>query len=600
MTNKDTITLDRLTAWKGNVRRTGARDGISELAASIEAHGLLQSLVVRKNARGKFEIIAGRRRYLALKSLAKAGKLPKNHPVACTLANDNIDASELSLAENIVRAPMHPADQFEAFRTVIDTGASIADVSARFGISEDVVTKRLKLGRLSPAILDAYRGGQISLEHAQAFAITDDCDAQERVFSELPEWRRTAQAIRRALTEGEIPCTDKRVRFVGLDAYEAAGGGIRRDLFADAYGGYVLDRDLLDRMVAERLTALAAEVSGEGWAWVETIVDLDGAAPASFKRRYPEQPELSEAAQTELDQLSEEHDQLADSDDLADALRLAKIQERMDELCIETWPAETLAIAGALVGLAFDGTPHIERGLVRPQDEARSEAADDRPSDPNGLSAKLVADLTAQKSAALGAEMIRKPDIALAAVAHALALKAFYSFPDAESCLGLDADSAALHRFMAQPDSCSGLSVIQKERALLAEGLPADPAGLWTWCLERSRDELVRVLTFVAADAANAVMQKAERPDAPRLMHAAQLAGALGLDMAQWFTPGADNFFGRIGRTAIVAAIDEAKGTHAPALAKLKKAELAQRAQDLVAGSGWLPAPLRANALPTA
>jgi ParB-like nuclease domain len=66
-----TIALNKLIPAKANVRRTGATDGIEELAASIAAHGLLTSLTVRKSARGKFAVIAGRRRYLALNLLAE-------------------------------------------------------------------------------------------------------------------------------------------------------------------------------------------------------------------------------------------------------------------------------------------------------------------------------------------------------------------------------------------------------------------------------------------------------------------------------------------------------------------------------------------------
>jgi len=61
-----TIALNKLTSWSGNVRKTGASEGIDELASSIAAHGLLQSLVVRKATRGKFAVVAGQRRLLAL------------------------------------------------------------------------------------------------------------------------------------------------------------------------------------------------------------------------------------------------------------------------------------------------------------------------------------------------------------------------------------------------------------------------------------------------------------------------------------------------------------------------------------------------------
>ena len=136
MTDLITIPLNRLSLWKGNVRKTGVSDGIGELAASISAHGLLQSLVVREGKRGKYDIVAGQRRYLALTALAKNGSIAKDHPIPCQHANDDVDAKELSLAENVVRAPMHPADQFEAFRVLTDEGATPTDIAARFGIAE--------------------------------------------------------------------------------------------------------------------------------------------------------------------------------------------------------------------------------------------------------------------------------------------------------------------------------------------------------------------------------------------------------------------------------------------------------------------------------
>ncbi|MET3338648.1 MULTISPECIES: ParB/RepB/Spo0J family partition protein [Bradyrhizobium] len=117
--------------------------------------------------------------------------------MSCTVVDARAQATELSLVENIIRAPMHPADQFEAFRDVIDAGATITDVAARLGIAENLVTRRLKMGRLSPVILDSYRNGDIDLEQAEAFTLSDDREAQERVFAEQPEWQRSPASIRR-------------------------------------------------------------------------------------------------------------------------------------------------------------------------------------------------------------------------------------------------------------------------------------------------------------------------------------------------------------------------------------------------------------------
>src|SRR5580693_7672653 len=123
------IPLNKLVAWEGNVRKTDPDKGIDELAASIAAHGLLQSLVVRKDKRGKYAVVAGRRRLLALKSLADDGKLEAQFDIPCTVIDDDADATEISLAENVQREPMHPADEFDAFKALIDSGTPLADVA---------------------------------------------------------------------------------------------------------------------------------------------------------------------------------------------------------------------------------------------------------------------------------------------------------------------------------------------------------------------------------------------------------------------------------------------------------------------------------------
>lgn len=613
--NVTAIPLSKLVAWDGNVRKTGVQDGIDELAASIGAHGLLQSLVVkpvenkrRKGKRGKadmkYAVVAGQRRLLALTSLAKAGKIGRDAPIPCRVAGGEIDPAELSLAENAVRVPMHPADQFEAFRTVIDNGASVAEVAARFGVTESIVTKRLKLGRLSPVILQAYREGAIALEQAQAFTVTDDQSAQEHVFANLPEWQRDPGDIRDALTQGEIPQTDKRVRFVGIDAYEAAGGPLRRDLFAES-GCYVQDAVLLDRLVHERLAEVAQAIHAERWRWVEIHPELEYDALAQFSRVHPEPVPLSDADQAELDRLAEEYDALAsdaesDPDNEELAGELERIESRIDALRAngECFTPQALAVAGAIVSLSHRGEVRIERGLVRAEDAGK--AGTGRRAGPGGkseakpaFSAALVTDLTAHKTAAIAAELARQPDIALAAVVHALALDLLY--PGApEGSLELRTEAPVLRKAVARPDACKGIAALEQERESWGGRLPDNPGDLWQWCLEQSRETLTALLAYCAARTVNAVLNKGDRPRSERIRHADALAAALKLDMSAWYTPGAANFFGRVSRGVILAAIEEAKGVpHATAWEKLKKDELAARAESLVAGTGWLPEPLR-------
>jgi ParB family transcriptional regulator, chromosome partitioning protein len=279
----DLIALNKLVASTDNARKTGIAEGLEELAASIAAHGLLQSLVVRKTSRGKFAVIAGQRRHMALSMLAEQGRIPADMPIACKVLSKESDAAEISLAENVVRVPMHPADQFEAFRALIDNGAGIADVAARFGVTESLVVRRMKLGRVSPALLSVYREGRMSLEQLQAFTVSDDHAAQERVWQ---EGARYPDSIRATLTEGEIPSTDKRVRFVGLETYEGVGGEVRRDLFDTDDSGYILDAHLLQKLTHDKLAEAVAAVTAEGWQWVELRDSFDWQERSQFSQHH--------------------------------------------------------------------------------------------------------------------------------------------------------------------------------------------------------------------------------------------------------------------------------------------------------------------------
>ena len=198
------ISLSKLTPSPANVRRTGAGAGIEALAASIQAHGLLKSLVVQPKLdsdgqeTGRYEVVAGARRLAALKLLAKQKRVTKGIIIPCrVLDGENVDGSEASLAENVVRQDMHPADQFEAFARLHEGGTGIEDIAARFGVSAHTVRQRLRLAVVSPALIQAYRDEVLTLDHLTAFAVTEDSEAQERVFGQLQEWQRTPDTIRR-------------------------------------------------------------------------------------------------------------------------------------------------------------------------------------------------------------------------------------------------------------------------------------------------------------------------------------------------------------------------------------------------------------------
>jgi len=195
-----TIALSLLVPSPRNVRRTNGTD-VSDLKASIEAQGLLQNLIVcpeltkRGKPTGRYEVVGGKRRLAALTALADDGKLSADEEILCRVKPDR-DAAEASLAENLHREPMHPADEFEAFQRLVQEGRSIEEVATRFGTSPITVRRRLKLASVHPALIQLYRDDGITLEQLMALAVSDDPDEQLRVWEAAPSWRRDAQFLR--------------------------------------------------------------------------------------------------------------------------------------------------------------------------------------------------------------------------------------------------------------------------------------------------------------------------------------------------------------------------------------------------------------------
>jgi ParB family chromosome partitioning protein len=611
MTTTTEIPLNKLVPFAGNVRKTRNKRFIAELAASIRAHGLQQNLVVRKEG-AKYAVVAGGQRLKALMQLAKEGDIKPNYLVPCKVAEGQVDAAELSLAENVMRDDMHPADRFEAFRDLVDKGHSTADIAARFGTSEKSVRQLLKLARVSPAVLKAYRAEKLTLEQVMAFAVSDDHAAQEQVLANLRPHQRDPRTIRDALTENEIPASDRRVKFVGLKAYEKAGGQVRHDLFNEGEDSvFILDAALLDRLVTEKLASTVKELGAEGWKWTEARAEFGYQEQGQFRGVRPEPaplpPKLAKEAaklEAEAEKLEQQWEQAGEDAEYPD--RLDEIRERLDDIDRSreaVWTPEKLALAGAVVTIGRDGKPEIMRGLVRPEDmpkevkkgNSKAATASDEAGVEAGpsLSAALVESLTAHKSAALAAELSARPDVALVAVVHAAASRVLLDASKEDGSLQIAGYSQSLHRV----EGSKAFERMEAERKKWREQIPGDTDALWTWCLGQKQETLLALLAFCAAATVNAVQGKSDKPAGKRLSHAKALASALKLDMNPWFTPDAANYFSRVGKAQILDALKEGRNQPpAPAWEKLKKPELAALAERELVGKGWLPEILRSAA----
>lgn len=379
------IPFNKLVLSQSNVRRVKAGVSIEELAASIARRGLIQSLHVRPVVdtegveTGLFEVPAGGRRYRALEMLVKQKRFNKSASVPCVVSaiDSGILMEEISLAENDERVPNHPLEQFRAFQSMRDKGMTEEAIAAAFFVGVNVVKQRLRLASVSPNLLDIYADDGMTLEQLMAFTVSQDHARQEQVWEQIRNsWQKEPFQIRRMLTETTVRASDKRAVFVGVDAYEAAGGVVLRDLFQSDDGGWLQDVALLDRLVSEKLAVIADEIGAEGWKWVEAAVSIPYGVTNGLREiagetldLTPEEQATRDALEAELDRLTEEYQ---DADELPEKVdeRLGEIETAMDALDNRPvrYDSADIAIAGVFVSIGSDGSLSVDRGYVRPED----------------------------------------------------------------------------------------------------------------------------------------------------------------------------------------------------------------------------------------
>jgi ParB family transcriptional regulator, chromosome partitioning protein len=610
------VPLNRLKKSSKNVRKTPhTKAEIEALAASIAASGLLQNLIIepehdrKGRATGYYLVTAGEGRRLAQLLRVKRKEIAKTAPIRCMVDTEH-SAEEVSLAENTIRSDMHPADQYEAFAKLHnEQGLAAEDIAARFGVTAAVVRQRLKLAAVSPKLIQAYRDGEMSLEQLTAFTVTDDHARQEHVWDELPEFRRTREGILYVLREGEIATDDRRAVFVGIAAYEAAGGKLARDLFDEEGGGTFTDPELLNRLVREKLQGIAQQVLAEGWRWVTVEPEFDYQLTAGMRRIRPviteltdEQQAAVETLEAEYDTLFEQGSALQDGDEPTGEIaeRLQAIEAEIVAITGgERYRPEDMAIAGAIVSLGHDGEASIERGFVRKEDEPQRQSTngeanpENSPEGDNGaapLSDKLIAELTAHSTAALRNELAQHPETALIALTHALAAVTFYLSMEDISCLQIAPRSAHLSSHAPGIDETHASRAIAERHEGWRARLPEEPEQLWSFVSGLDPAERLALLAHCTALTVNAVRTPNATPAAE------DLAEALALDMTHYWQPTAASYFSRVSKERILEAVTEGVSEQAASeIANLKKQPMAEAAERLLAGKGWLPALLRSR-----
>jgi ParB family chromosome partitioning protein len=638
-TNRDVLVpLDQLLLSEANVRRVFNEDGIVELAALIESQGLLQRLCVVAQANGCFAVVAGGRRLRAMHRLVAEGKWAASQPVECKLYDD-ARAAEVSLAENSGREAMHPADEMEAFRSLVKDGLSAAQVAGRFGVSTLTVERRLKLARLAPRFLAMYRADEIEPDQLQALALTDDQVAQESIWDGLPAYDRNAWTIRRMLTEQSCAGDSRLARFVGIEAYEARGGPVRRDLFADgadARSIYLDDPVLLQTLAMEKLRALAEEARAEGWAWVDCLTDGDqlalrgyGREPQAAREPTPEEAEAIDAMEAEQDRLSaayEVNEENADPDSdayQAEEQRLSSALDDLDEridnarAALQAWTPEQMARTGALLRIDSTGRVCVHRGLMRPEDRKAGKGGARSVSDPGGhevgssdeegdqgtqamevgkkrpeFSEKLMRDLTSHRTAAIQAALMQNPHVALVTLVHRMAETVFGHYSRGNDVVKVSVHVTSDYTLAQQAsdyENSPAGALLGQAHTEWGDRLPGDPEAMFRWLLGQERETLLELLAYCSARSIDAVAGRERGYD-----QSDAIAEALGVDMADWWMPTVANYLGHVSKAKALEAVKEATGIDSTkAVAGMKKLDAVAHCAAKLEGTRWLPAPLR-------
>jgi ParB family transcriptional regulator, chromosome partitioning protein len=647
------IPFNKLVLSQSNVRRVKAGVSIEQLAESIAQRTLLQSLNVRAvidaegNETGMFEVPAGGRRYRALELLVKQKRMAKTQAVPCVVREGGI-AEDDSLAENDERVGLHPLDQFRAFKTLSDAGLSEEDIAARHFMTPAIVKQRLRLASVSPKLHEVYAEDGMTLEQLMAFSVTADHARQEQVWENVSRSRYDEPfQIRRMLTEATVRASDRRACFVGVEAYEQAGGRVERDLFEDDGGGWLQDVALLDRLVNEKLAAEAETIAKEGWKWISVAVGFPYGHDIGLRAIEGRPADLTPEEQATIDALNAEQAKLEfdyqDADELPDEVdqRLSEIEAALmafEERSVVFDPGD-ISRAGVFVSIDSEGWLSVDRGYVRPEDEAPREdpanggvdasssnghpsagsgvqrtaisvagvAADTEDDDEDAarpLPDRLIIELTAHRTLALRDALAENPAIAFQAVLHNFVLTAFYRFVSSGSCLEIGLRTPT---FPTQApglrESASAKAVETRHESWKAR-LPKDEKALWDALTALDGTAQASLFAHCASFAVNALFEPANRYNEgrvsahgvqARLERADVLARAVGLDMVQaGWKPTVDNYLGRVTKPRILDAVREARGEpSAQLIDHLKKGDMAKEAERLLDGSGWLPEPLR-------
>ena len=621
------VKVKNLSLSKDNVRKSNRDAGIDTLAANIAVQGLLQNLIVTplKKA-GNFTVKAGGRRLRALQLLIEQGALPVDHTVPVLVLSDDDNAIEASLAENFQRVPMNPADECTAFNFLIQKGMTAEDVAKRQGVTTRFVEQRVRLAELAPCVFEALAAGEITLGVAQAYAVTSDIDRQARVFAQMSTsyYGDQPDNIRRAILNGTVKANDAKARFVGRDAYVAAGGRIEGDLFATEGDENWIDVDLIETLAASKLEAAAAELAqSEGLAFVTPIAATH--VPYDLERQLHEfhapARALTEDEQARVEALSVENHQLAEqlesvlaegtpeaqaANDRVDAIE--RELETIDDARHEIDPALKAQI-GTFVYIGGDGEPRVHTRLFSEKPVVDPNAPPKTTSGTNGegdagdveqgpkLSATLIDELATRRRQILVAHVASDPAMALDLTIFLMAQNVVFEQHHVPNHSTLKSSAASFPIFGFRDEGSMASQIIDDQRQRLDTSWAGHKTMTERFDAFRALDDEARGawVAFSIARTLEPTLNVAEgyRQNA---FHD-HLGRLLDIQVANWWRPTAENFFGRVKKDVMLEALEEIGGPILRGRYKdAKKGDLAATCASLCNGQGIVEAEIREKA----
>lgn len=561
-----------------NPRQDVAEADVAELAESIWTAGLIQSIAGMVDKKGMVEIVAGGRRLRALQYLAEkhtdiADTRPELANPLVMLAPDELTAQAWANLENVARRDLHPAEEIRAYGKMAEVGALPALIARSFAVTEKHVYRRLALAKLPAQVIDALGANEINLSMASCFTVCDDETRILEVLEEVKGMQFSDHILKRKLQPSAINSSDRRAIYVGVEAYEAAGGATTTDLFADAV--LFMDEALLSDLYIAKLNAEAQEYAHtNGFKWgrgsTESSFYYHEINAGGFTKLHPTRGVLTPEQATRYDDLAEAFEQESLTEE--QSAEFAALEDVIEGGFTEDQKAHS----GVIFYIDYNGKVSVIEGLVSNEDAAAAAAAGiieakvQPTAEKPAISQALADDL---RRVSIGARqhavLQRDPDLLMALLAFQLSGRMGY-----RTALGIREETIT-----NDPSQTSGY--------IIDDRLTADKAE----AMNHFDEDLAKEFKAFRKQGAEKMQAEiASRLGA--LVHvmdktlAAMIDKEVKTDVREVWTPTAANFFSRVGGPYMAQLWRDLLGLNedhpnATAFDKLKKAEKAESLEKL-------------------